>query len=236
MVEVHTTALNVKRGKMRIVETKNLIFEDYTDMPYLDEIVSYVSKHEQEILNFFRIPEFNPKWKVQFIPFEEFKNTMIQLRGKYEDYEAGLTQQSIKTIKSLNIEDQIKYTKHKDCDINRIRKMIVHEFVHASYSVLLPNSIQWFNEALATYLSHQDRELKDISDVDLTGLKIFNDIAPKGGYTYAYYIARYLFANYSEDEIYKLVSDRDYLIEKQNGIFEETKEWIKKQVNNNTKK
>ena len=217
---------------MKTLETNNLIFEDYTDMPYFKDIVSYVSNHEQEILDFFKLTKLPSKWKVKFIPFEEFKSYTIKRLGKYEDYIAGQTTYSEKTVYALNIDDQIKYTNHKDTDIMRINKMLVHEFVHVCYGEIMNNPIQWYNEALATYLSHQDREFKDISDVDLTGLKIFNDIASKGGYTYAYYIARYLFDKYSKDEIYKLTTDRDYLIEKQNSLFEETKKWVKEQLNN----
>ena len=114
---------------METIETNNLIFEDYTNAPYFKEIVFYVDEHEQEILNFFKMTELPSKWKVKFIPFEEFKEYMIKRRGKYEDYMAGQTTYSEKTVYALNIEDQVKYTKHKDTDMIRINKNPVEKFL-----------------------------------------------------------------------------------------------------------
>ncbi|MBR5662538.1 MAG: hypothetical protein IKX00_02660 [Bacilli bacterium] len=221
---------------MNITETNNLIFIDHTNISYLTDVILNVDEQEVDILNFFRLSELKTKWKVEVLPFEEFKTIMIEKRGRYEDYMSGCAFSEERTIRILNIEDQIKYTKHKDADFEKFCKQIVHEFVHACYAEILPNAVQWFNEALATFLSHQDRDFYDISDVDLTGLKVFNEIASKGGYSYSYFIACYLFNNYPEEEVFELAKDRDLLISKSNFLFDETKKWIKEQLNIRGKK
>lgn len=239
MEEVLTTAQSVKRGNnMQTIETNNLIFEDQTDISYFNDLVFYVDKHEQEVLEVFRIPELSSKWKVIIMPFEDFKNLMIKNYGGYEDYMAGHANSDERIIRCLNVEDQIKYTKHKEANLERLQKMIIHEFVHACYSevVIKGNRVHWFNEGLATYLSHQDRDFKDISNIDFN-LLLNNFYATHGaGYTPAYLIEKYIFENYSSEEIYKMIIDPDYLISKTKDIINESVEWIKERVNNNTKK
>lgn len=223
---------------MQNIETNNLIFEDYTDIPYLKDIVSYVDEHEQEVLEVFRIPRLSSKWKVIIIPFEDFKNLMIKYYGGYEDYMAGHANSNERIIRCLNVEDQIKYTKHKEANLEKLQKQIVHEFVHACYSevVVRGSRIHWFNEGLATYLSHQDREFKDISNVDFNLLLNDFNAMHGAGYTPAYLIEKYIFENYPSEEIYKMIIDPYYLISKTKDIINESVEWIKKQANNNTKK
>ena len=218
---------------MRTIETKNLIFEDYTDISYFSDLVFYVDEHETEILNFFKMPKLQIKWKVLILTFEDFKNTMIKYYGYYKDFMAGHSKSSDKTIRILNVEDQIKYTKHKDSTIEKLKKQIIHEFVHACYSetVGYRKETHWFNEGLATYLSHQDRDFEDISNIDFNLLKTDFNKFGSYGYTCSYLIVKYLFKNYSKDEIDKLVFTPDYLIEKTDDIFSEAKEWIKQQIN-----
>lgn len=223
---------------MQTIETNNLIFEDQTDISYFNDLVLYVDEHEQEVLETFRIPELSSKWKVIIMPFEDFKNLMIKNYGRYEDYMAGHANSDERIIRCLNIEDQIKYTKHKDANLEKIQKMIVHEFVHACYSevAIKGNRVHWFNEGLATYLSHQDREFKDISNVDFNLLLNDFNAMHGAGYTPAYLIVKYIFENYSSEGIYKMIIDPNYLISKTKDIINESVEWIKERVNNNTKK
>lgn len=218
---------------MQTIETNNLVFEDQTDISYLNDLVFYVDEHEREVLEVFRIPKLSSKWKVVIMPFEDFKNLMIKDYGVYEDYMAGHASSDEKIIRCLNVEDQIKYTKHKDTNLEKFQKQIVHEFVHACYSeVAKGNRVHWFNEGLATYLSHQDKDFKDISNIDFN-LLLNNFNAMHGaGYTAAYLIEKYIFENYSKEEIYKLIIDPHYLIFKTRDIINESVEWIKEQVNN----
>jgi len=223
---------------MRKMETNNLIFEDYTNAPYFDKLFYYVDEQEPDILNVFKMSELPSKWKVEIIPFEEFKRIMDEEYHGYEDYMAGHADGTNRIIRVLNVEDQIKFTKHKEATIESLQKQLVHEFVHACYDEVVgsKNIIQWFSEGLATYLSHQDREFKDISDTDFN-LLLNNFNATHGkGYTPAYLMERYIFENYSEDEIYKLISEPSYLAQKTSSIINESVEWIKEQIGIRTKK
>ena len=223
---------------MKTVETNNLIFEDFTNISYLNELIFYVDEHEQEVLDTFRMLELSSKWKVEIIPFEDFKNLMSKFYGKYEGYMAGHASSYNKLIRVLNVEDQIKYTIHKETTIEKLEKQIMHEFVHACYSDLVgkENTIHWFNEGLACYISHQDRKFVDISNIDFNiFLNDFNKLSGKG-YTPAYLIVKYIFENYSSDEVYRLISEPNYLIKKTSIILNEAIEWIKTQVNSKTKK
>ena len=223
---------------MNKFETNSLIIEDQTNISYFNDITSYIEEHEQEILNVFRISNLSPKWKVKFISFKEFENIMNTYYGQYEDYMAGNSNSYRREILLLNIEDQVKYTRHKEADIEHLQKQCIHEFIHACYSEVVGqgNTIHWFNEGLATYLSHQDRMFIDISDTDFNLLlNDFNKTHGKG-YTPSYLMVKYLFENYSSEEIYKLIAEPNYLIENTSKIINESVEWINKQLNNKTKK
>ena len=215
---------------METIETNNLIFEDYTNAPYFKDIVFYVDEHEQEILDFFKLSELPSKWKARFLPFEEFKNYIISYCGKYEDYVSGLTSRKEKTVSLLNVEDREKYSNHKNSDLMQVCKVLIHEFVHVCYGEAVDKPIMWIDDGLAQYLSHQDKELIDVSNEDFSFMKNNFYDYPDKCYKYSYYVVKYMFENYQEDEINKLIFDKEYLISKQNDLFEETKKWIKEQI------
>ena len=217
---------------MKTLETKNLIFEDYTNAPYFEDIVIYVENHEQEILDFFKLAKLSSKWKVKFLPFEDFKNYMIEHYNNYQNFMSANTSRKEKLVTALNVEDRREYTNHKDADLMQICKMLVHEFIHVCNGEAVDNPVLWFDEGLASYLSHQDREVIDVSNEDFSFLKNnFYDFSSKS-YTYSYYIVKYLFEHYPMEEIQKLTFDKEYLISKTNDLFNETKKWTKEQFNN----
>ena len=221
---------------MNRIEKFGLIIEDYTDMPYFDEIISYFDEHHKDVLDFFKISSLKNNWVIQFLPYDEFKKQVIRLHGKCESYVRGLTTKEEKMVRALNVEDSIKYTTHKDADILDICKMIIHEYSHACYSELMPNFLLWFSEGLAQNLANQDTKIPDISEDDFTiMIKQFNNYSSKS-YMYSYCVVKYIFEHYPEEEIYKLTFDRDYLISRTRDIFDETKVWIKEEYQKREKK
>ena len=84
----------------------------------------------------------------------------------------------------LNIEEQVKYTTHKDSNLDDTLKMILHEIIHSCNSVINNdfNQTIWFREGLATNLAHQNYSLVDLNNCNFKLLKEdFNNYG-KGNY------------------------------------------------------
>lgn len=210
------------------IELNNFVIESNKKLDYFSDIVNYITENEKRILDFFELEKLPQKVKIFILSYEPFRKFIISKYGEILNYVSGDSDSQTNTIRILNIEDQIKYTIHKNANIDKIKGTILHEIVHQCHNVYHDDyrQIIWFSEGLATNISNQDYELKDLSECDFEKLK--EDFRHyKGGYGFSYTIVNYILNNYTKEEINKLYSDPDYLRKKSNIIFEEASSWIK---------
>lgn len=204
----------------------NFTIESATIISYFDDIVNFVLKNEKDILDFFKLEKLPQKFNIIIMNYDDFKDVQIKAYGKVIDYVRGITNGSTNTIMILTIEDQLKYTTHKNATLDDTLKMILHEVVHACNSVVAKFYYQtaWLQEGLATNLANQNYSLMDLSECDFELLK--NDFMNYGKYNYAfaYTIVNFILNNYDKEIVYKLITDSNYLRDNDNRLFEEAKQ------------
>ena len=204
----------------------NFTIESATTISYFDDIVNFVSKNEKDILDFFKLKKLPQKFNIIIMNYDDFKDVQIKAYGKVIDYVRGITNRNIHTIMILTIEDQLKYTTHKNATLDDTLKMILHEVVHACHSVVAKFFYQtaWLQEGLATNLANQNYYLMDLSECDFELLK--NDFMnySKNNYAFAYTIVNFILNNYDKEIVYKLITDTNYLKDNDNRLFEEAKQ------------
>ena len=177
-------------------------------------------------MDFFKLERLPNKIKILILSYKPFKEIIISKYGEILNYVRGNSSSETNTIIVLNIEDQIKYTIHKDADIKSLKDTVLHEIVHQCHHVYHNDHRQiiWFSEGLATNLANQNYKISDLNKCDFDKLK--NDFSHyKGSYIYAYTIVNYVLNNYSNEEIEKLYKNPNYLREKSSKIFKEAKSW-----------
>ena len=209
-------------------ELDNFIIQSNCEIDYFDDIVNCIQNEEKDIFNFFNLKKLSNKFYIIILNYTEFEKEEIKRFGKVIDYVRGITDSKKNLIMILDIEDQKKYTTHKNANLSDSLKMIMHEVVHACNSEINRdnNQTMWFKEGLATNLAHQNYFLVDLSDCDFELLK--NEFINYGNnnYIYAYTIVYYILNNYEKDEIDKLVSNSEYLRENSDKLFLEAKDFV----------
>lgn len=217
-------------------ELKNFTIESNSNLEYFDDIVNYILKTEKIVFNYFKIQKLFSKYKIIIMDYAPFKEYLLKQEGKIYNYIRGITEGQ--TIRILNIEDQIKYTTHKDATLEDTKKMIMHELVHMCHHFVNDdyNQTIWFREGLATNLSNQNYKKIDLSTCNFELLK--NDFYKfgKNNYSCSWTIVNYILNNYDDEEIRKLINDSDYLRKNADRLYEEAKESVKKTSQNNVKK
>ena len=212
-------------------ELDNFIIESDLELNYFDEIVHYIKDNEKRILDFFELDKLPKKITILILSYEPFKEFILSKFGSIKEYTRGDTDVNTNTIRLLNIEDQIKYTTHKDANIDQMKKTALHEVVHICHLQYHNdyNKTLWFIEGLATNLSNQDYELVNLNECDFENLKN-NFYTYKDSYKYAYTIVNYILNNYSKEEITKLYKDPNYVRQSGDVIFNEAKVWANEQT------
>ncbi len=216
-------------------ELENFIIESDIQLNYFDDVVDYIAKNERKILDFFKLEKLPNKVKILILSYEPFKEFIISKYGEILSYICGDSNSSTHTIRILNVDDQIKYTTHKDADVKKIQDTALHEIVHQCHHIYITDytgykQTTWFSEGLATNLSNQKYELQDLNQCNFDELKTdFRHY--KGSYRYAYTIVNYILNNYSDEEIERLYKNPAYVRETANRIFEEAKIWANNKLN-----
>lgn len=75
------------------------------------------------------------KVKILILSYEPFKDFIVSKYGEILSYICGDSNSSTHTIRILNVDDQIKYTTHKNADIERIKDTALHEIVHQCHHI-----------------------------------------------------------------------------------------------------
>lgn len=216
----------MNRGANMKKELDNFIIESDIQLDYFDDVVMAIIENEKRILDFFKLEKLPNRVKILILSYKPFKEFIVSKYGEILSYVSGDSDSATNTIRILNIDDQIKYTTHKDADIKRIKDTALHEIVHQCHHVYHTDYRQttWFAEGLATNISNQNYKIQDLNECDFDKLK--NDFRHyKGSYRYAYTIVNYILNNYSDEEIEELYKNPEYLREKANIIFEGAKIW-----------
>ena len=205
-------------------QTENFVIDSNIELDYFDEVVSYIILHEKEILDFFNLDRFPKKCHISLLDYDAFKQMEEKMFGKIINYIRGITSGNGDII-ILNVDDQIKYTTHKDATLDNTLKMILHEVVHSANAIANNDfdETTWFREGLATNLSKQNYSLVDLSTCDFNLLKKDFNSYGKNNYNFAYTIVYYILNNCDKSEIKKLVLDSNYLRDNANRLFEEAK-------------
>lgn len=218
-------------------ELDNFIIESDIELDYFDEIVNHILNNEKRIFDFFKIKKLPHKVKILLLSYEPFKEHIVSKYGEIMDYVSGDSDSPTNTIRILNIDDQIKYTIHKDVDVDKVKETALHEIVHQCHH-LYHNDYRgttWFSEGLATNLSNQDYNIINLDECDFEKLRTdFRHY--KRSYPYSYTLVNYVLSNYDEDEIEELYSNPDYLRARANMIFEEARTWVNEQLSNKSVK
>ncbi len=212
-------------------ELENFIIESDIYIDYFDEIINHIVENEKRILYFFKLEKLPEKVTIKILSYEPFKEFVVSKYGAILDYVSGDSDSKSRTVRILNVKDQIKYTKHKDASVDKIKATTLHEIVHQCHRVYHCEyrQIRWFAEGLATNLSNQDYELISLEECDINTLK--NDFSHyEKSYKYAHTIVNYILNNYSDEEITKLYKNPNYLRERAERIFEEAKIWVNEQL------
>ena len=214
-------------------ELNNFVIESDIKLDYFDEVVNYIIENEKIILDFFKLDRLPNKVNILILSYEPFKEFIVSKYGEMLNYISGDSDSLTNTIRILNIDDQIKYTIHKNSNVERFKTTVLHEIVHQCHHVYHRDyrQVSWFSEGLATNLSNQNYSIKSLNECDFEELK--NDFRHyHGNYNYAYTIVNYILNNYSEEEIEKLYRNPDFLRENADKIFEEAKNWVNERLSN----
>src|SRR5574344_121477 len=135
-------------------ETPNFIIKSDIPLSYFDEIVNNVKTNENEILKFLNLTKLQEKYTIELLSYPAFKQEIVNIYGEIKPYMRGHTSSNQKRIGILNLDDECKYTTHKNATLPNMEQMIIHEVVHAcqnEYHQFARESI-WFHEGLATNL------------------------------------------------------------------------------------
>lgn len=212
-------------------ELDNFIIESDIYIDYFDEIINHIVENEKRILYFFKLEKLPEKVTIKILSYEPFKEFVVSKYGEILEYVSGDSDSKSRTVRILNVKDQIKYTKHKDASVDKIKATTLHEIVHQCHRVYHNDyrGTTWFSEGLATNLSNQDYELKNLNECDFDKLRTdFRHY--KGSYGFSYTLVNFILNNYSDEEITKLYKNPNYLRERAERIFEEAKIWVNKQL------
>ena len=214
-------------------ELENFIIESDIQLDYFNDVVDFIAKNERRILDFFKLEKLPNKVKILILSYKPFKEFIISKYGEILSYIRGDSNFSTHTIRILNVDDQIKYTNHKDADVEQMKYTALHEIVHQCHHIYHTDYTDytgykqtiWFSEGLATNISNQKYGIQDLNQCDFDKLK--SDFEHYNGqYRYAYTIVNYILNNYSNEEIEKLYKNPDYVSKSANKIFEEAKIWV----------
>ena len=206
-------------------ELDNFIIESDIELNYFNEVVEYIKDNSGRILEFFNLDKSPHKVNILIMSYKPFKEFIVSKYGEILDYISGDSESMSHSIRVLNVEDQKKYTIHKNANVDVIKTTILHEIVHQCHHIYHTdfNQITWFSEGLATVLAEPRRELVKLSECDFEKLKTdFRHY--KGSYGFAHTIVSFILNNYSKEEIEKLYSNPDYLRVRSNDIFKKAKE------------
>lgn len=188
------------------------------DKEYLDDLVNYIDKEYNNILEFFNLDKLKKKLIINI--YDDISKYMKYRGNNIYDTSVGNMDVSDNNyyINVLSYKEYIKRKGHELKTINDYFKLIVHELVHVIHEEYgtLHKSLIWIREGLAIYKSNQyDQVNKRLNKCKLDDL--LND--NRCYYINYYVLIDYAFNKYGEDYIKNLISNPDIQIEETKKIF-----------------
>lgn len=216
------------------IETNFFIIESDKIIPNINEIIVFLDKRVEEILDFFEITSPKKKQIIFWNNIDEY----IKHLSKYTEYQDGMCADTFdKKINVLSLEENHKTKTHAYMTEKAFRENIAHEYVHTCQQDLETEESKtnsWFYEALATNLGNSEQFGK-LYKIEVTReeLENFNKIE-NNRYEIAYTIGRYILENYSKEEILEFVKYPSLLNIETDKILSGAKRWVQ-EVKENTK-
>ena len=130
------------------------------DKNYIDELIDYINLSSEEITNFFSIDSFNPKVEIKLYDNIDRFNEWYYYFNKKEAplWFCGFSfkMNGVYHINVLSLEKYKKTQGHEKHNLNDLKCLIMHEFVHSCVLKINNSSLPaWLNEGIAIKLSHQ---------------------------------------------------------------------------------
>ena len=130
------------------------------DKNYIDELIDYINLSSEEITNFFSIDSFNPKVEIKLYDDIDKFNEWYYYFNKKEAplWFCGFSfkMNGVYHINVLSLEKYKKTQGHEKNNLNDLKCLIMHEFVHSCVLKINNSSLPaWLNEGIAIKLSHQ---------------------------------------------------------------------------------
>lgn len=200
------------------------IFYNECDKRYIEKLIKIVKNRMPSILNFFKI-NYDKKIVIKlYNNLDEYKNNLIN------SFERQAMEESLKEKKKVdareyknwmiaNTEDGninmqsfdlvIKQDEYKNYTEEEFCYNACHEFVHLCQQYLKSENPGWFWEVLATYLGNPECQHEIKESFSLEDLNRFDEV---DGYGIVYTIGKYLFENFSQEDILEMVKNNDKLM------------------------
>lgn len=130
------------------------------DKNYIDELIDYINLSSEEITNFFSIDSFNPKVEIKLYDDIDKFNEWYYYFNKKEAplWFCGFSfkMNGVYHINVLSLEKYKKTQGHEKHNLNDLKCLIMHEFVHSCVLKINNSSLPaWLNEGITIKLSHQ---------------------------------------------------------------------------------
>lgn len=208
------------------------IYFNECDKRYLNELIETLKFRMPSILNFFNII-YDKKimiklysnldeYKMNLInsfereALEKSQNTNKKVEPReYQDWMIANTEDGNINMQSLDL--VMNQDDYKNYTVKEFCYNACHEFVHICQQKLGSNNPGWFWEVIATTLGNPECQHEIKEPFTLDDLNNFDQI---DGYGAAYKIGRYLFDNYSNEEILDMIKDNNILNETMQSVIE----------------
>lgn len=184
------------------------------DKNYIDELIDYINLSSEEITNFFSIDSFNPKVEIKLYDDIDKFNEWYYYFNKKEAplWFCGFSfkMDNVYHINVLSLEKYKKTQGHEKHNLDDLKHLIMHEFVHSCVLKINNSSLPaWLNEGIAIKLSHQYDNKEYKFNVSLNEM-----INGCNNYINYYTMFSYVIDKYGKDYILDLILN--------NKAFDET--------------
>lgn len=224
-----------------VKETKYIEIH-YTDKDtdYINSLIDFIEKSEEEIVSFFDIENFGIKVMLNLFDDLGCFRKNISTRRKNNEVPQWLCgfsfiENNKFIINTLCLQEYRKTMGHANCNLKDLKHLIMHEFVHScqqKYIKLNTNTNRmpiWLKEGMAIFVSHQYENTK--LDFNATLKEIIDGNTSYSNY---YSMFSYVYNSYGKEYILELLGNCDKLINETPYLFEEVKKYydgcIKKEV------
>jgi len=184
----------------------------HKDEEYIDELITGLGNISQEVVDFFETWEIN----INVVLFDSIDKFQIKFWEIFcypcKEWTCGFfsNKNGENTIYTLSLDEYRKTKYHELHDVDDLKLLILHEFVHSCHNQYTKNHLYvWLKEGLATYLSHQ-YDKYSVNDFNCQLDNLINGGVSYGNY---YLLFKYTYEKYGKDYIKKMLLNEQFMIE-----------------------